>query len=380
MLQLSNKSKQADNDFRITSEWKYEKNKITSYIRAAYFNEALVYSDAIYHLADTSRSESIITEAEAKINLSHFNSVNIGINNTFVNGITSGYSGNRHQNRTAFFASYSYASKNEKLKTNISGRLEFLQNVFAPFTFSLGADYQFTKWLTGKTNIAKVYRVPTFNDLYWVPGGNQNLLPENGYSEDAGLNFHFKNKTIAFTTDVAVFNRSIKNWIIWLPGISYWKPQNIKDVWSRGIETNNTFSIKIRKAKISFSMLKSYVVSTNEQLTSGNDASKGKQLIYVPMYSGMAKVSLEYHDFILSYRHNYTGYRYTAADNTQFLNPYDLGSAYVSCKIPMKNTSANFFFQANNIWNKEYQVLLNRAMPQQNFTAGISFEFNQPNK
>ena len=123
-----------------------------------------------------------------------------------------------------------------------------------------------------------------------------------------------------------------------------------------------------------------YVLSTNQESKSANDASIGKQLIYVPIYSGHAKMNVGYKKWIFSYRHNYTGYRYISTDHSQYLLPYYLGSAYISYKIELRNAIANFFVQANNIWNTRYQVVATRAMPQQNYNIGISFEFNKPNK
>ncbi len=379
MLQFRNESNQIDNNYRITSEWKYEKKKIVTYVRGAYFNESLIYSDKTYRATDVNVSQSIIIEAESKIKLNSQHSVNIGINDTYVTAVASGYINKPQQNRTAFFASYLYTTKNEKLKTAASIRQEIIKNKFVPFTYSAGADYQFIKWLGFKANFSKVYRIPTFNDLYWSMGGNPNLLPENGYSEEAGLKLKLKNNNILFSSDVTVYNRTIKNWIIWLPGISYWSPQNIMSVWSRGMETNSTLAVKLNNFKISISVLTNYVVSTNQQAKSANDASVGKQLIYVPMYSGHAKLSIEYKQLSFSYRHNYTGYRYTSTDNTEYLKPFYLGSLYVSYKTRIKNVATVFYVQVNNIWNEEYQVMLSRAMPQQNFNAGISIEFNKPN-
>lgn len=98
------------------------------------------------------------------------------------------------------------------------------------------------------------------------------------------------------------------------------------------------------------------------------------------MYSGMAKLSVAYKNLQITYRHNYIGYRYTSTDNTQYLTPYDLGSAYISYKLKFKSTSADIFFQANNIWNEQYQVLSNRAMPSVNINGGISIQFNKQTK
>ncbi len=379
MLQLTSKSNQKDNIYRITSEWMYERRKALTYIRAAYFDESLIFSDGIYFYSSANRSQSIITESETKINLHTRHLINIGINNTFVSAIAPGYSHKPEQNRTALFSSYLFSSKNEKFHTNVSFRQETSENKFVPFTYSIGSDYHLIKWLSMKMNFSKVYRIPTFNDLYWNPGGNPDLLPESGFSEETGLKLNLENQKIALKSDVTVFSRKMENWIIWLPGISYWSPQNIMNVWSRGMETNSMLAVKFNKAKISFSVLTNYVVSTNQRAKSANDASVDKQLIYVPMYSGHAKISIEYKGFVMAYRHNYTGYRYTTTDNTQSLPPFYLGSFYLSYKMKLNNSTGNIFFQANNVWNEPYQVILNRAMPQQNFNSGISFEFNKPN-
>lgn len=380
MLQLVSKSNQLDNDYRFSSEWKYEKKKATTFVRAAYFNELLIYTDPAYDISDTSHSQSVITEVETKVNLSKQYFINAGINNSYTSAVSPGYAARLQQNRTAVFASFLFTSENNKLKVNLSCREEWMQSSFSPFTFSAGTDYNISKWLSGKANISKVYRIPSFNDLYWTPGGNPDLLSENGYSEEAGLNLHLKNNSVGFTSDVTVFNRNIENWIIWLPGAGYWTPQNMTSVWSRGMETNSTLIFKVNKVKFSFTVLSNYVVSTNEQSKSVNDVSKGKQLIYVPMYSGMAKLNIEYKNFVFTYRSNYTGYRYTSTDNTQYLKPYKLGSVNISYKLKVKNSWLNIFFQANNIWNEQYQVVMNRAMPAQNFNTGISFQFNKPNK
>ena len=39
----------------------------------------------------------------------------------------------------------------------------------------------------------------------------------------------------------------------------------------------------------------------------------------------------------------------------------------------------NVYFQVNNIYNENYQILLYRAMPLRNFQVGFSIKFNKPN-
>ena len=94
----------------------------------------------------------------------------------------------------------------------------------------------------------------------------------------------------------------------------------------------------------------------------------------------MAKIAITYSDWLISYRHNFTGTRFTTTDNSQSLAPFDLGSLYLAYNARFNTTSAGIFFELNNIFNKEYQVIANRAMPGINFNTGVSFQFNQNKK
>lgn len=380
MLQEINRSEQFDNNYRFASAYKNNHGKHLTTIRAAFFNEKLKYEDATYNYSETSHASEFIIEVEDKFQLSKSHSVNAGVNNTYVSAITPNYYHQQNQNRTALFLLYSFRSINEKLNTSVSARQELQEKNFAPFTFSAGADYKITDYLLAKASVARVYRIPALNDLYWYPGGNPDLLSESGYAQEAGLKLNFTKKHFTFSSEATVFNRNMSDWILWLPGITFWSPQNIASVWSRGIETNNTIIVHVGKTNISFAVITNYVLSTNNKARYENDEALNKQLIYTPMYSGLAKATIEFNRLAISFRHNYTGYRYTSTDNTQYLKPYDLGSANISFKVKWLKTSATAYFQINNIWNKEYQLLLNRAMPLQNFEAGISFSFNNSNK
>ncbi len=380
MLQEINRSEQFDKNYRFASAYKNNHGKHLTTIRAAFFNEKLKYEDATYNYSETSHSSEFIMEAEDKFQLSKSHSVNAGVNNTYVSAITPNYYHQQNQNRTALFLLYSFRSINEKLNTSVSARQELQEKNFAPFTFSAGVDYKITDYLLAKASVSRVYRIPALNDLYWYPGGNPDLLSESGYAQEAGLKLNVAKKHFTFSSEATVFNRDMSDWILWLPGITYWSPQNIASVWSRGIETNNKLIVHNGKTKISIAVITNYVLSTNNKTRYENDEALNKQLIYTPMYSGLAKATIEFKRLAISYRHNYTGYRYTSTDNTQYLTPYDLGSANISYRIKRKNSSASAYFQINNIWNKEYQLLLNRAMPLQNFETGISFSFNNPNK
>ncbi|MGQ0827809.1 MAG: TonB-dependent receptor plug domain-containing protein [Bacteroidota bacterium] len=386
MLQLTNRSYQKDETYRITSEWQRTGEKLIWIIRAAYFDEDLKYTDEISHKSSMSHSQNSIVETETRITLSRNHFINLGLNNTFVKAKSfivptpkdvSGYNGTPRQNRTSLFFSYKYQSANNKLNVVISAREEMIENKMVPFTYSGGIDWRIMKWVSVKANVSKVYRIPTFNDLYWIPGGNPNLLSESGYCEEGGLQFNWNNKKWTLLFQPTLFNRRIENWVIWLPESYYWSPKNIMEVWSRGMETRTEIQYTLGKLKIKTEVTTNYVVSTSEKAKSANDASVGKQLIYVPMYSGQGLFSVEYKGFVLSYQQTYTGYRYTSTDNREYLKPYQLSSIYLFKKITNKNYAYTVFVNVNNLFNERYEVIQSRAMPLVNYQAGISLQYNE---
>jgi iron complex outermembrane receptor protein len=380
-LQETSSARQADESYRTTAEWQRVGDRVKTVVRAAYFDEQLSWYASAAAPASLSRSRTAITEAEARIRLTDRQLINVGLNHTYAQAFSDGYPDEPHQNRTALFASYQLTTADKRSTTTLSGRQELVADVFAPLTAALGSEYTLTTWLTAKANAARVYRIPTFNDLYWNPGGDRDLLPEDGYSGEAGLAVQcglFQNKA-RLTGDVTGYSRTMDNWIIWLPGPGYWSPQNIMQVWSRGVETRGEIAVPVKQATIKLAVMTNYVLSTNQVAKSVNDASVGKQLIYVPMYSGNGKVTLLYKGLIATFGMTYTGYRYTSTDNKEFLEPYWLANASVSYRLPWRGTHAlSVMAQGFNLLDERYEVIRNRPMPLRNFQVGISVRFNQP--
>ncbi len=375
MTQLVAANNQKDESYRATAEWQCKMKKANYFVRSAFFDEGLNYNSSLSH------SQVSITEAEIKYAFSALHLINAGLNNSFAQATSEGYASTLQQNKMALFASYRFQSRKQKVSASISARQEMVNNKAVPFTYSVGVDVKIKKWLSAKASFSKVYRVPSLNDLYWNPGGNPDLLPESGFSEDAGLILKWENKNkFSFRFEPSLFNKNIDNWIIWLPGQSYWSPQNIMKVWSRGIETSTSLKFKVQSLKFGISALTNYVISTNSQSKTEGDASVGRQLIYVPMYSGHAKFSVEYKGFLFSYGHSYTGYRYTSTDNTQYLAPFNIANVYLSKNFNVKGVQFSAFVQIDNLYNQQYQVVLSRPMPLRYYNTGLSIKFNYKSK
>ncbi len=378
MTQNFSNAYQKDESYRITSEWQVNKNKYSLNFRAGYFDEKLNYNDSLSAIFSKSHSQSAIVEFETKFNLTKFDLINIGINNTNNTAYTESYSNSYNQNRSSFFASFRLHTLNYNWNAILSVRQEFMGSNPLPFTSSFGIDGILLKYIFLKINIAQHYRVPTFNDLYWVPGGNPNLLPESGWNEDATIAFKKAIKKTKVELEAAVFNRDINNWVLWQPGNSgIWSPQNVQEVWSRGLEYKLNANYQNSKWMIELSGLYNYILSTNQKSVSASDATLYKQLIYVPIQNAQGSAMFKYKGTSVSYNHVYVGYRYTSTDNKNYIKPYSIGNIKVAQDFKLTGAKIKLYVQLNNIFNENYEVIEYRPMPLLNYQIGLSLYFNE---
>jgi vitamin B12 transporter len=377
LFQQNNDAFQEDRAMRLTASYHRYFKLWNLNLRSAYFNEALKYKDADFSRLSENKSQTFINEILMNRSIGR-NIWILGANNTYAKSYSIDFSEfHPIQNKMALFSSFQYVNKKANFVAVASVRQEWINTNQVPLTWSFGVDYYLTKWLKTKANAAKVYRIPTINDLFWKEGGNQNLLPEYGYAFESGLMLIIpKNKKkYSLTFELTAFSRQIENWIIWLPSGSFWSPQNLMLVWSRGIETNTSYQYNGKQIKLFSNFKTSYVLSENTASELNSDASLNKQLIYVPLYTGQFNYGVTYKKTTLMLNHTYTGYRYTSSDHSQYLEPYFMHNVNLSYQINFKKVNVDLQFQINNLLNTNYQVLAARPMPGIHYRGGIVFNF-----
>lgn len=376
LTQSTTTAGQADGTIRFAANWNQYHERAKFVLRTALLNDLIDYTDSAIALYSSSRAWNLVTEGEATVRLFRGHLLQAGIINTFTQAFTETYPDGGTQNRTAVFASFAGRVWKERFNYSIGLREELVDGTFVPFIPSAGFSLGIFKWLDLRMNGTRSYRLPAFNDLYWSPGGNPDLLPETGWSSDAGLTFRFKYKKWNFESDAGTFYRRMQNWIIWLPTpMGYWAPDNVQEVLSRGMETSHTISRISGNWKTRISVRTSYVLSTNEKAKSVNDASLGKQLIYVPYNKTTASLFLQWKSISLYANYSFNGFRFVSSDNSVFLPGYSLYSARISWNGKLQYDKISCFAEANNIFDTYYEVIASRPMPGRNYRLGIQYSF-----
>ncbi len=374
------KQKQLDENLKLSADWNYNKRKLNSTIRFGFFNDKLNYTDSIAQIYSETSIKTIIAESD-NIYKHKNHTFNFGINFTSHQSEAKNYNQTHDLKKLAFFAAYKLNLLNSKFTYNFAARKETTNQTEIPFTGNTGIHYQLTKLIATKINANTSYRQPTLNDLYWNPGGNKNLKPEESYEIDGGIELYYNKNDYTLLFEATYFNRHTTNWIIWLPtDNAFWSPKNIAEVYSRGTETKTELRYNKKDFQIKLILNTSYVLSSNEKSRNENDNSVGKQLIYTPRYTGQSSLSISYQKLNFIFNNTYTGYRFTSADNTNWLNPYYIANIKCSYPYSFNIISMELFCAVNNIFNKNYAVVLNRPMPLRNYEIGMRINYHKNKK
>ncbi len=378
MTMRESQQQQTDNIWRATLNWEFTVNKNWETIfRNAYFNEKIHFTDPSIGLDEKYTAHTFISEWENKIYIGSHHLLNIGSNYTFHSAITDNYAGgNPTQNRGAIFAAYRYSSRTKKIVAVGSLRQEFIDRQRVPLTPSFAGEYRVLNWLMLKSNVSASYRVPNFNDWYWTQGGNPDLKPEKGWSQELGLVAEKKSQHFSFQTEVTGFSSVINNRIIWLPNnINIWTPENVSKVWSRGMEGAIKAGYEQKNYSMHFSMNYQWVKATNNKQVA-NAAEAGKQLIYMPEHRANFILKARYKKTSLQYHHQFNGEMFITADNNKSLPLFHVANIMMAQHITLKQYALQVYAKANNIFNTTYQVIAWRPMPLVHFEAGIQFSFH----
>jgi iron complex outermembrane receptor protein len=245
---------------------------------------------------------------------------------------------------------------------------------------SLWYSFWFKEMVSVKGCISKSYRIPTFNDLYWTPGGNPNLLPESSWTEELTIAIYKKWSKSKLEYSATGYNRNVKDMISWVPSASYWVPMNISEVWSRGVEHRFKYSLNYLDWKVILNVNVDYVRSTSKKTLVANDVAIGKQLIYVPAWFGGANVTVQKKHVYVTYAHQYTDLRFTSRDHVEWLPSFSIGNiaaGYTKTILkPTGNYAFNFYAKCNNVFNVQYQTVAWRPLPGINFQLGCTIAFD----
>lgn len=279
------------------------------------------------------------------------------------------------------------------------------------FSPSAGISYQplLNEELHLRLFYQNIFRLPTFNDLYYTEVGNRNLRPEDTHQLDAGVtyskSFHwglleattsadgdYRHTFSLFFTADGYYNR-VKDKIVAIPSknLFVWTMLNFGKVEMAGLDVNAHFSYEYGASKWfkGVSLSGSYSLQYAVDRTDPTGKTYGHQIPYTPLHSGSVAASVQMQYVEVGYTLVAAGKRYTLQQNvpTNELQPYTDHSLSLTARWPMEvnrcvgRVGRRYIIELGlkaellNLADRHYEIIRNYPMQGRSFrlTGWVKF-------
>lgn len=225
----------------------------------------------------------------------------------------------------------------------------------------------------------RIFRMPTFNDLYYTVIGNVMLKPEFTNQYNIGFTYEkpFKDgilKLLYIKAD-GYFNK-VENKIIAAPtgNLFRWTMINLGDVEILGADVHAQANLRLGKVTLKPQI--NYTFQSARDFSDRSESYFGDQIPYTPWHSGNFVMMADYKDWSFNYSFVYVGERYDGQQNNiqlNYIQPWYTHDLSVQKKIQWKEHQFKASFEVNNVFSQYYDVVSNYPMPGRNFKLIVSF-------
>ncbi len=365
-----------DQHIRIWTDYKNQKKDFKYQLSGGYVYDNSMHNGNTYDSIQTQRFVGeFFVEHDLKFNTSY----KIGIKASRIYPTVYAYSANlNYEDRMDLYASFFHQLHN-KLKATVNLRQGFVTEFDVPVTPSVGLNYialSKEKYvLNFSGNVARSYRVPTFNDRFWVPGGNVDLNPEKGMNYELGSILSYCDENHSGNLKVNVFYMKIEDWILWKNGGSFWYAENVQNVESKGFEAMTDIQYNLWILKTTSGINYTFTSAQRKKSTINTNALN-RQLEYVPRHSGNFYTTSTYKNFGITIDGSITDEQFTNEEAAYILDAYFLLNLAAGYKIEIgEYNSLKINGMLNNLFNTSYQSSYGYAMPLRNYRISMTYNF-----
>ncbi|WP_407401070.1 TonB-dependent receptor [Sodaliphilus sp.] len=256
--------------------------------------------------------------------------------------------------------------------------------------FTPAAFFSYAPWVQHDLNFRafykRIFRMPTFNDLYYTDIGNASLKPE--YVDQYNLGFQYQLMPeegifAGFKISADAYYNHVTDKIIAVPkgtGQYRWMMMNIGKVKIRGVDVTARTSLRpLRDVRLDLNL--NYTYQRAQDYSKPDDYGDGGtykgQIAYIPWHSGSAVFHASWRDVVeLNYSFIYVGERYHTSSNIpanheQPWYTHDISAHYT---FGVGKTRIKVTGEVNNLFNQYYDVIQNYPMPGRNFKIILKFD------
>ncbi|MCC5930772.1 MAG: TonB-dependent receptor plug domain-containing protein [Cyclobacteriaceae bacterium] len=367
-----------DNFFRITGAWEKSNHHSMLKLSTAWFRESLIYENPAASVRSDNEVQSFRTKARGSHRINDAWMLTGGSDFFSDRADASVYNNIMHQQRLSLFSGTEYDGT--RINFSFLIRTEWVDSLFSGPLPSLGIQYKLTglpegSWL--RTNVSRNFRALTLNENFWAAEAGRSLLPESSWSAEMGLEVRQKMYGMELHHDVSLFSNWVDNWILWRPGVPSWRPENIQQVWARGFEY--AITLNHQAGAWGFIVQGSYTFtrSTSRYPVHGLDNSANRQLIFIPEHEARIDGGISFRKYSIGLSQAYVSTRYVSSDHNAWLPAYLLTDLWTGRSFAIRKSLVELRGTIKNLWDFNYQVIPNYAMPGRYAEVSLFYHFNK---
>jgi len=260
-----------------------------------------------------------------------------------------------------------------KIKPTVN--YEFSPDEFEKVSYSFGTTiFPKQKILESiSLHYANLYRFPSFNDMYWEPGGNSELRTE----KTDVFNCSSKFKLSKFTEmDINLFYKNSNDLIQWMPQQSYWQPENIAKTIRYGYKISFDWNYKPLNMIGKFHY--DHLISKNR--VEGNYYNKS--LRYAPKNIVSFNIQWQPKKAYVNLQIDYTDEQISlySYPNDVILEPYLIINSSFGYSLGIFKRSIIAVVSVENILNKEYETIHGYPEPSRSYKLTLTYNFKKKSK
>ncbi len=365
---------QSDSALRVYLGYKYFRNRWSIKIKTARFQDRQNYwqkasaESTVNSIDSRIASVQYYGDANLRYYMARQLSFDFGLTGSWTAADVSAYGERRKENGIAAFTGVKYSFRSLTLQTTL--RREWSNSWQSGLLPSFGASWEvINDRLKLRTNYSQKFRKPTFNDLFWMPGGDSNLKPERGYTAETGSEITlWQADNNSLKSDVSVYYTHINDMIVWRQAGAYWSAMNYQEVSSRGIDIGVIFNTDRPK----WDYHSSLKITLNHSLVSSSTDEEGIML-YSPRIITSWENRIVIGIFDLTVWHHFTSDRYY--DEGRLLDPYSLLDIRTGAELKAGKGILGIHIAVNNLENTTYELIRLYPMPGRYWSVKMKYQF-----
>lgn len=217
--------------------------------------------------------------------------------------------------------------------------------------------------------LSQKFRKPTFNDRYWIPGGNKNLLPESGNSWELDVEATMIDlPNMKWQAVISGYHSNIDDMIVWRPQGAIWSPENYMSVKIWGADLSTKMSYQWQKLRWNSNF--SFVLNNSDVK---NDQEGNSKMLYAPKFSWNWNNEFALEKYKLGVNTNYIASRYY--NERSKLKDISLINLWVEKLFQIDPCKLVVGAKVNNFLNEEYELVRSYPMPGRTWEVYLSFRF-----